>query len=163
LGLTVKRLRRAVRNVPQLAGKAVAEAVRASTHPRSSAEYAASLKRVVEPPPASSSKLMQGGSRTKWRFETLECEMGELKQAGRSGGGWLNDAFASATLGGIRRYHDQLGAEMGDIPISMPVAMRTGEEAKAGGNKFAGAFFTAPAGETDPANRITQMRAQVDR
>jgi WS/DGAT/MGAT family acyltransferase len=162
LGLTVKRLRRAVRSSPRLAGKAVSGAVHAATHPRYSAEYARSLRRVVEPPPASTSKLLGGGARTKWRFGTLECEMDELKQAGRAAGGSLNDAFVSATLGGIRHYHERVGAEIGDIPISMPVAMRTGDEAKEGGNKFAGAFFTAPAGDPDPAERITRMRAAVD-
>lgn len=163
LGLTVKRLRRAVRKTPELAGRALVETVRAATHPRWSADYAASLRRVVEPPPPSTSKLLQGGHRTKWRFGTMECGMDELKQAGRAAGGSLNDAFVSAVLGGIRHYHERVGAEIGDIPISMPVAMRTGDEAKEGGNKFAGAFFTAPAGMTDPADRITEMRSQVDR
>src|SRR5262249_56626374 len=130
---------------------------------RSSAEYAASLRRVLEPPPASSSELLQRGHRTKWRFGVLECELEQLKAAGRSAGGSVNDAFVSATLGGIRRYHERVGEEIGNIPISMPVAMRTGEEAaKEGGNKFAGAFFAAPAGHDDPAERIRLMRAEIE-
>ncbi len=162
LDLTARRVRRAVRRAPGLAASALGGAVRSAIHPRSSAEYAASLRRVIQPPPPSTSGLLGGGTRTKWRFEVLECELDELKAAGRAAGGSVNDAFVSATLGGIRQYHERVGEEIGDIPISMPVAMRTGEAAKEGGNKFAGAFFTAPAGDADPAGRISKMRAEID-
>jgi diacylglycerol O-acyltransferase / wax synthase len=162
-GLTARSISRAVRGLPGAGAKAIRGAARAVAHPRSSAGYASSLRRVLDPPPASTSSLLGGGHRTKWRFGTLECGLDELKAAGRSAGGSVNDAFVSATLGGIRLYHDRVGAEIGDIPISMPVAMRSGSEAAMeAGNRFAGAFFSAPAGEADPAERIVKMRAKVE-
>ncbi len=163
VGLTARLAGRAVRRAPRLAASATGGAIRAATRPRATAGYAESLKRVLEPPPASTSTLLGRGSRTRWRFGVLDCTVDELKSAGRAAGGSLNDAFVSAILGGIRRYHQRVGAEVGDIPISMPVAMRTPDEAaKEGGNRFAGAFFSAPAGDPDPAERIRLMRSEID-
>ena len=72
------------------------------------------------------------------------------KQAGAAAGGKVNDAFVSAVLGGLREYYKSQGIDMPDIPISMPVSVRTDDQM--GGNRFTGAFFTAPAGTDDPAD-----------
>lgn len=161
LELTAKRLAGQAMRAPRFAGRVATGAARAAVRPLSSARYAGSLRRVLTPPPASSSSLMGEGSRKVWRFGAMECGLDELKAAGRSAGGSVNDAFVSAILGGVRAYHERIHAEIGDIPISMPVAMRKPDEAE-GGNEFAGAFFSAPAGSADPAERIRLMRSEVD-
>jgi hypothetical protein len=65
-------------------------------------------------------------------------------------------------LGGLRRYCAHFGEDLQDVPISMPVSMRRPDDAM-GGNRFAGAFFAAPSGIADPAERIQAMRQRVDR
>src|SRR5205814_3622833 len=103
-----------------------------------------------------------GGSRTAWRFGLFECELDDLKRAGKAVGGTVNDAFVAAVLGGLRRYAAASGVDLGDIPISMPVSVRR-ESDPMGGNRFTGAFFSAPAGVADPAERIREMRARVSK
>jgi hypothetical protein len=97
-----------------------------------------------------------------WRFGTLECEFGDLRRAAKAAGGTLNDAFVCALLGGLRRYCAAQGEDLDDVPISMPVAMRSADEAM-GGNKFAAAYFLVPSGIADPVERIRAMHERVDR
>jgi diacylglycerol O-acyltransferase len=127
---------------------------------RDAAKYASSMLRVARPPAPASSSLLAGGSRTAWRFGTLECELDDLKKAGKAAGGTVNDAFVTAILGGLRRYHERHDVEMGDIPISMPVSVRRAGDPM-GGNRFTGAFFAAPGSVADPADRIRAMRSKV--
>jgi hypothetical protein len=96
-----------------------------------------------------------------WRFGTLECPLSDLRGAGKAVGGTVNDTFVSVLLGGLRGYCAAFGEDLGDVPISMPVSMRTVDEAM-GGNKFAGAFFAVPSGVADPAERIRELHRRVE-
>src|SRR5262249_10603176 len=71
----------------------------------------------------------------------------------KSAGGSLNDAYVAALLGGFRMYHEALGGTLDELAMAMPISMRRGDHPM-GGNRFAGARFAGPAGETDPAERI---------
>lgn len=122
--------------------------------------YLSSVPRVTTPPPRAESELLIPGPRTKWRFCSLECDVQDLKRAAKAAGGTVNDAFVSAVLGGLRNYHDRHGATLGDVPISMPVSMRRDDDPM-GGNRFTGAFFSAPSGSADPAARIQAMHERV--
>ncbi|WP_188113344.1 wax ester/triacylglycerol synthase domain-containing protein [Nocardioides humilatus] len=122
--------------------------------------YLSSVPRVATPPPPAASELLVPGPRTKWRFGSLECDLTDLKKAAKSVDGTVNDAFVSAILGGLRIYHDRHGATLGDVPISMPVSMRRDDDPM-GGNRFTGAFFSAPSGIADPAERIQAMHERV--
>jgi hypothetical protein len=133
----------------------------AAFHPRATANYLKSLARVVGPPPENPSRVLRGGSRRQWRFGAMECEFGDLRRATKAAGGSLNDAFVCALLGGLRRYCAAQGEELEDVPISMPVAMRTADQAM-GGNNFAAAYFLVPSGIADPAERIRVMHERVD-
>lgn len=133
---------------------------RAIAKPAMTATYAKSMLRVASPPPASTSSLFGTGTRTKWRFGTLECDLATLKAAGKAVDGTVNDAFVAAVLGGLRHYHLKLGLELDDIPISMPVSVRRDGDPM-GGNRFTGAFFSAPSSIADPADRIRAMRERV--
>ena len=90
----------------------------------------------------------------------LECELTDLKRAGAAAGGTVNDAFVSAVLGGLREYYKSQGTDLPDIPISMPVSVRRKDD-QMGGNRFTGAFFSAPAGTKDPAERIRILHDRV--
>jgi WS/DGAT/MGAT family acyltransferase len=121
--------------------------------------FGRSAGRVLAPAPAEPSPLLAGRS-LSWRFGGIEAGLDELKRAGKAGGGSLNDAFVAALLGGFRLYHEALGAEIGRLPMAMPISLRSGDHPM-GGNRFAGARFAAPAYETDPAVRIAAVREFV--
>jgi WS/DGAT/MGAT family acyltransferase len=160
--LSGQHLAKQVASAPRFAAKALGKAAGAVTDPAGAARYAASLARVLAPPPGAESELLRRGSRTRWKFGTLECGLPEFKAAGKSVGGTVNDTFVCAMLGGMRHYFEAIGAgELGDVPISMPVSMRTKDD-DGGGNRFAGAFFSAPSGIADPAERIQEMRRRVE-
>jgi WS/DGAT/MGAT family acyltransferase len=135
--------------------------MRAARHPQTTANYLSSLARVAGRPPRNPSRVLRGGSRRQWRFGVLECEFDDLRRAAKAAGGSLNDVFVCALLGGLRRYCYAQGEELDDVPISMPVAMRTAAEA-VGGNNFAAAYFLVPSGTADPAERIRLMHQRVD-
>jgi hypothetical protein len=121
--------------------------------------FTRSLERVLTPPPCDPSPLLRGRSMA-WRFGTLEVELDELKAAGKAGGGSVNDAYLAALLGGFRRYHEHFGVQLDELPIAIPISLRRGDHPM-GGNRFAGARMAAPAGETDPAERIRLIREFV--
>lgn len=152
------------KTVPKLGAQVGSVASRVQADPagaaRTAAKYAASMLRVAKPPAAATSPLLAGGPRTKWRFGMLECELADLKAAGKAVDGTVNDTFVAAILGGLRKYHERHNMELGDVPISMPVSVRRPDDPM-GGNRFTGAFFAAPSGVADPADRIRAMRERV--
>lgn len=141
---------RSGRSVLTDVGGTVSEAVR----------YAASLRRVLSPPPARPSPLLRGRNGKDWRFGVLECSLAGLKAAGRAGGGSVNDAFVAALLGGLRRYHERHDVDLDQLPMAMPISLRKADDPM-GGNKFAGALFAAPMGLADPAERVAAIRGLV--
>lgn len=161
VGLAAGQLVRRVGEAPGAAGRLVKTVGGALADPAASLRYVDSLRRVLAPPPSTTSPLLGRGSRKAWRFGVLECGLDELKIAGKAGGGSVNDAFVAALLGGLRRYHERMGVELGEIPISMPVSVRQPDDPM-GGNRFAGAFFAAPAGTVEAAERIRVMRAKSE-
>lgn len=162
--VTTKGLRWQVAGAVGLAKEAARALQAAAAHPshavRESSAFAPSLLRVATPPPPAVSDLLRPGPRSKWRFGQFECHVGEIKAASRTVGGTVNDAFVAAILGGLRKYHQRHGSELGDIPISMPVSVRRDDD-PLGGNRFTGAFFQAPASVEDAADRIVAMHGRV--
>lgn len=148
---------KALRGGVKFVGQAAADPARLF---RGTGAYLSSVPRVTTPPPRADSELLIPGPRTKWRFGSLECDVTDLKKAAKASGGTVNDAFVSAILGGLRIYHDRHGKTLGDVPISMPVSMRRDDDPM-GGNRFTGAFFSAPSGVADPAERIQAMHERV--
>jgi len=149
-----------VKGLPALITKAASATVGAAKDPGATARFAASVGRVLAPPPASGSPLLSSGSRTDWRYGILSVDLGDLKAAGKAVGGTINDAYVCAVLGGLRRYHDSEGVEVGDVVVNMPVSMRR-EGDHQGGNKFAAAFISAPSSIVDPAERMQAFRSTV--
>ena len=160
IDVAARQLGRQIADTPKALIKGGLALAKAAGHPRSTADYLSSLARVAGPPPKNPSKILRGGSRRMWRFGTMECEFGDLRSAAKAAGGTLNDAFVSALLGGLRRYCAANGEDLGDVPISMPVAMRAAHNA-AGGNDFAAAYFLVPSGVDDPVERIRAMHERV--
>lgn len=161
LGVTTREIVRQARDTPGALTRAVGSIARGLHDPEGALRYARSLARVAGPPPPNPSKILRGGHRRAWRFGTLECDLQDLRRAGKTVGGTVNDTFVCVLLGGLRRYCAAQGEDLADVPISMPVSMRTAAEAD-GGNRFAAAYFLAPSGTADPAARIDEMHRRVE-
>jgi diacylglycerol O-acyltransferase len=160
LGLAVDQAAGRIRQAPGLAVGALRGVAKAiSTGPRESLRFAGSVARVLSPPAARSSPWLNTGTRSSWRYGTVECAIADLKAAGTAAGGTLNDAYVAAVLGGVRLYHEALGRATEEMPVNMPVSVRRpGEE---GGNRFSAAFLSAPADEPDPSRRIQLLNTAV--
>jgi diacylglycerol O-acyltransferase / wax synthase len=118
-----------------------------------------SLARVTGPPPAEPSPLMRRRGLSR-RFGTIEMPLTWLRDAGRAGGGSLNDAYLAALTGGLRIYHRAHKIEVDVLPIAFPVSLRTSDDPM-GGNRFAGARIAGPVGIEDAAERIAAIRERV--
>ena len=121
--------------------------------------FAASARRVLGPPPAAPSPLLRRRSLVS-RTHVLEVPLADLRAAAKAAGGSVNDAYLAALCGGLGRYHEALGVPVGELPLALPVSLRTADD-PAVGNRITGVTIAAPAGEPDPAERIQLVRAQV--
>lgn len=156
--------RRLVDRLVRGAASAAPAALRAATHPRSSAgegiRVAGSLRRVLDADIGPPSPLLAPRTGESWRFEVLECPLDDLKAAARAGGARLNDAYVAALLGGMRRYHQRAGLELETLPIAMPVSVRDPAD-EMGGNRFTAIQLKGPAGIVDPMERMAVVHGAV--
>ncbi|HEY9417522.1 MAG TPA: wax ester/triacylglycerol synthase domain-containing protein [Pseudonocardia sp.] len=128
--------------------------------PKGALRYGQSLRRVLTPPEASGSPLLAKRGLT-WRFAALDIPFADLKAAGKAASGSLNDAYLAALLGGYRRYHEAMGAQVPEaIPIAIPISLRKPNDPP-GGNRISSARISAPLGTTDPRARIEEVRALI--
>ena len=149
----------AVRGVRDTLGLSARLARRPWSGVKAAAHFAGSLERVLAPPPAEPSPVLKPRS-LSWHFDSLEVPLDDLKRAGKAAGGSLNDAYIAALLGGLRRYHDELGSPVDSVPMAMPISLRSGDHPM-GGNRFAGVRFAAPVGVEDPVERIQTIHEFV--
>lgn len=126
---------------------------------RKTRDYASSAKRMLTTKPVKGSPLFRRRS-LSWRFDTIELPLDALKAAARAAGGSLNDVFLAGLIGGFRRYHEEMGVEMRQMPIGFPISLRK-EGDPPGGNKFAGSQYAAPLGERDPVARVRDIQRFV--
>ncbi|MGH0032160.1 MAG: wax ester/triacylglycerol synthase family O-acyltransferase [Myxococcota bacterium] len=124
---------------------------------RQARDTLASVARVLSPASEPMSPLWRDRS-TRVHFDYLPVSLEELKRAGRTQGGSVNDAFVAAVGGGLARYHASHGAPVEALRMLMPVNVRAGERADHAGNQFAPARFEVPVGIADPARRIRAVR-----
>ena len=181
-------LRDSIRQLPEttftagrkLLGRAAGTAARLITQPGATVTeavgFADSARRVLSPPPAAPSPLLRRRSLVS-RTIVLELPLADLRAAakavdipgpGGSGGdrsprastASVNDAYLAALCGGLGRYHEVLGVPVDALPLALPVSLR-GADDPASGNRFAGVTIAAPVGESDPVERMRQVRQQV--
>ncbi len=147
----------------KLVGHAARAAVRLVSQPGSTVSgalgFADSARRVLGPPPAEPSPLLRRRSLTT-RTVVLELPLADLRAAAKSMGCSVNDAYLAALCGGLGRYHDVLGVPIDALPLAIPVSLRSADD-PASGNRWAGVTIAAPIGESDPAERMKQVRQQV--
>ncbi len=127
----------------------------------SAAEMAASVYRTVRPVNRTGSPLMKKRSLLR-RLGVLEVPFAQLRAAAHRGDGALNDAFVAGVAGGLRRYHEKHGEEVGDLHLTMPISLRE-EGDEIGGNRITVMRFDVPVGISDPGERIRQIREKTSR
>ncbi|MCE5289548.1 MAG: WS/DGAT domain-containing protein [Nocardiaceae bacterium] len=124
-------------------------------------EMVASVYRTVRPVNRTGSSLMTNRSLVR-RLGVLDVSMPRLRAAAHRGGGALNDAFVAGVAGGLRRYHEKHGVDVGDLHLTMPVSLRTTDD-DMGGNKITLMRFDVPAGVANPALRINSIHKRTQR
>src|SRR5262249_29634692 len=94
-------------------------------------------------------------------FDTLQLPLGPMKAAARLVSGKLNDAFLAGVAGGLKRYHDQHGVDVGLLRMTMPINVRDDNTANKAGNQFVPAHFPVQIDVDDPVARMTALRELV--
>ena len=122
-------------------------------------EYLASAKRMIGNKPVPGSGLFRRRS-LSWRFDTIEVPLSTMKAASKAVEASINDTFLSGLIGGFRRYHEEMGVAVAEMPVGFPISLRTGDDPM-GGNKFAGSQYAAPVAEKDPVERIRHIQRFV--
>jgi WS/DGAT/MGAT family acyltransferase len=125
------------------------------------AAYAGSLRRALAPDMATPSPLLAERN-NQWRFEVLEFELAPFKAAAKACAATLNDAFVAGLLGGFARYHQEMGVDVDEMPIGMPINIRKADAA-GGGNHFAPGQLVGPLGRMSPRERMSRIGEQVGR
>ncbi len=126
---------------------------------RTAMGLAGSVYRTVRPVNSPGSSLMAQRTMVR-RLDVLEVPKSQLREAAHRGGGALNDAFVAGVAGGIRRYHEKHGADVGPLHLSMPINLRTDGDAP-GGNRITLMRFAIPVDIADPAERIRQIHERT--
>lgn len=111
-----------------------------------------SVGRFVRPVADTLSPVMTGRSLER-ALGHLEVDLTDLKRAGATVGGTLNDAFVASVTGGMRRYHERHGESVEALRMTMPISLRRPGD-PVGGNRITLERFTVPVGEPDPGARL---------
>jgi len=122
----------------------------------SAGEMAASLSRMLAPASEPMSTVFGERSLSVW-FDLIDVPLDDLKKAGKTNRGTLNDAFVAGVVGGLRRYHERHGTVPDALRVNMPVNLRTPTDADKSGNDWVPARFPVPMNEGDPGKRIQQL------
>jgi diacylglycerol O-acyltransferase / wax synthase len=117
---------------------------------------AGSLARFVRPITTTLSPVMTERC-FRWHYEAFDVPLDELRAAADTAGVSVNDAFLAAITGGLRRYHQDHNAEVDRLRVTMPISMRTAEDAE-GGNRITLVRFEAPVAVVDPVLRMREIQ-----
>lgn len=127
---------------------------------RAVAETVSSIGRMLTPVTEPMSPVMRGRSLSV-RYDSITVPLPDLKRAANAAGGTVNDAFVAVVTGGLRRYHEHMGAPVSELRMNMPINVREGENARDAGNQFAPVRFAVPIALEDPAERIEEIHQRV--
>ena len=158
------RLNQGLRGARRGVGLAGHLAGRSSDELRALAEVASRTARSVADQTLVSggalSPLFVGRSLTR-HFETLSLDLGAVRTAARSLDGTRNALFVAGVTGGLRAYHERMGAPCEALRMAIPVSLRGGS-GPMGGNHFAPARLVLPLGPKDPAERLVRTRIALE-
>ena len=120
-----------------------------------------SIAETVAPVSNALSPIMQerGLSRS---LDLVTVDLADLKRAAKAADATLNDAFLAAVTGGLRRYHEQHGATVDELRVTMPVSIRK-EDDPAASNRITLMRFRLPVADVNPASRMHKIDKQARR
>lgn len=161
LGYDARRLTTLVRALPRAGAVATLATVRSPRRSLTGALVTArSVWRFVAPVYDTKSPIMRDRELSRC-FDVLDVPLRDLHRAGHAAEGHLNDAFLAAVTGGLRRYHEQHGAKIDDLRVTLPISLRRPGDPP-GGNLITLVRLTVPAGLPDPVERIRAIRDVVE-
>ncbi|MCU0269508.1 MAG: WS/DGAT domain-containing protein [Acidimicrobiales bacterium] len=122
------------------------------------ARTAGSVFRFAQPVSDTLSPVMSG-RRLAWHYDVLDVQFADLRAASKAAGGTVNDGFLGGIAGGLRLYHEKLGAPVDELRVTMPISLRAPGD-PAGGNKVTLARFKVPIAIEDPTERMQVIDAR---
>jgi diacylglycerol O-acyltransferase len=90
-----------------------------------------------------------------------DIPLSALKKSGRRADGTLNDAFLAGVTAGLRRYHEEHGALVDELMVTMPISIRAAGDAE-GGNRITLMRIALPVGLADPTERIREIHVRAN-
>ena len=101
----------------------------------------------------------------KRRLRSAVVPYAEMREVRRALGGTINDVALTAVSEGVSRYLESKGERTKNqhMRIMCPVNVRTENEQGALGNRVSGVFPVLPAWPMAPAERLTVVRAEMER
>ncbi|MCX7619361.1 MAG: wax ester/triacylglycerol synthase family O-acyltransferase [Acidimicrobiales bacterium] len=156
-GRQLGNARSALASAVSIARRAVEDPVSIATE---ATRTASSIGRLMRPAAEPMSPLMRGRSLSV-RYDSLQVPLRDLKAAAKVVAGRLNDAFVAAVAGGMRRYHQHHGYDIGVLRMTMPINIRGTEDTYRVGNRFVPARFPVPVDIDDPIARMNAIRELV--
>ena len=158
LALVTDALTETARNYVRVAwrgtGAAIPALIRYARDPIGQAWGAAAMARSVyrtAAPSASTLSPVMRERATERRLAMIEVPLDDLKQAAKTVGVTVNDAYLAAVTGGLRRYHEHHGQPVESLRVVMPISLRAGPEPD-WGNKITLLRLVVPARGAGPGH-----------
>jgi diacylglycerol O-acyltransferase len=129
---------------------------------RQTAEIAADVLRAVRPPRPSP---LTTTNSTRRRLGFARLDLADIRQIRRQHGGTINDVVLAALSGGVREWLISRGRAVDGVTLRalVPVSLRGRQASRLGGNDLSGYLCDLPVGEPDPIERLSLIRAAMDR
>jgi WS/DGAT/MGAT family acyltransferase len=121
-----------------------------------------SMAKVVWPHRTPHSSLMTERS-AHLHLDHRTIPLRALKEAGRSAGVSLNDAFVALVADAVGRYHDHHHVPCDRLRVHMPVNVRNARTANLAGNQFVPARISLQVPPRDQAGRLVRVSDQIER
>ena len=101
---------------------------------------------------------------TTYHFGAFEFPFEGLKQAAKSRGFSVNDAFMAAVTSGVDRYHQRYGVVVEQLRVNVPISLRgdAGDRSAQASNAVAIARFELPVHELGVDERMASAHDLVD-
>ena len=122
------------------------------------------LGRLVMLPPDPPTVFKGGLGRRKRAAWSEELPLDDFKLIGKALGATVNDVLVAATTGALRRYLEKRGEPTSGLSIraSVPVNLRSPDQAHKLGNAFGLVFLSLPVGIADPVRRLRAIKHEMD-
>jgi diacylglycerol O-acyltransferase len=136
-------------------GRYVAAGLSSARSPRSTlrgmTRLARSTARMLAPVPEPLSPLFTDRSLDR-HLDVIELPVAQLRAAADDIGVTVNAVFLGAIGGALHDFHQRLGSSVPAIRVTMPVNVRSEDDAP-GGNRFVPVRFVLPIDDPDPRDR----------